>query len=78
MKATILILMLFAFVMFIGGCSAKEIEGNCVLLKHSETGELGCFGCAGRTCIDPAPGMEPTADNSARCIATSDGCRLAR
>ncbi|MBI4135567.1 hypothetical protein HY477_02430 [Candidatus Uhrbacteria bacterium] len=59
---------------------------NCVLMKHATTGKVGCFGCARRVCIDPAPGYElykaPFEENYIgipyRCFETDEGCALAQ
>ncbi len=65
---------------------SKPTRSNCILMRAKDTGRVGCFGCARRVCIDPAPGYEiykaPFEENYVgipyRCFETDEGCALAQ
>ena len=72
-------ILFFVGLMLLAGCATGK-EGSCILMRHNETGELGCFGCAGSggvsVCKDPTTEMVTVEVNSDRCDITENGCVL--
>lgn len=74
----IMLLMVILSVVVLVGCGNQgdTQQGGCVLMEDPDTGEVGCFGCSGGICIDPAQDWVESDSTVHECMATDNGCQL--